>query len=154
MIYDSFNNFKLYLPIHPHFADIAEFLETTDSDNIAIGKYEIAAKGSFAIVSEYSSKPQRECFIECHRQFIDIQIVAKGIECIGIGDLDSCKRISAYDIEKDFQKLRGEVSLITMKPGLFAVFFPHDAHMPQVNYHNSSCRVKKIVIKIPAICNK
>lgn len=34
-------------------------------------------------------------------------------------------------------------------PGLFAIFFHHDGHMPQVQYADEPETVKKVVLKVP-----
>ena len=50
---------------------------------------------------------------------------------------------------KDFQKLTGSVDFITLVPGMFTIFFPHDAHEPGVSSTSLAVAVKKIVFKIP-----
>lgn len=148
MIFDTISHFKQYLPIHSFFLDIASFLNTIDNKAIEIGKYELP-NTSYALVSEYSSKDQKECIIECHRKYIDIQIVLEGIENIGYCSLESCTAISEYDEKKDFQKLNGIPEFIALKPGTFVIFFPQDGHMPQVCYEKVPSMIKKLVIKVP-----
>ena len=52
-----------------------------------------------------------------------------------------------YDAEKDFYKLEGSGDFITLRPGMFAILKPQDAHMPGMAISNP-VSVKKIVIKV------
>jgi biofilm protein TabA len=149
MIFDRLENFRIYLTVNPHFAVVLDFLEKRLSTLATNQKYSLDGN-AYALASEYQSKPFSECFIECHRKFIDIQIVIQGIEKIGVCNISACKEISAYDEEKDFQKLEGDLNFIILKPGYFAVFFPQDGHMPGLQVSDTPTLVKKIVLKIPA----
>ncbi|MEW6740886.1 MAG: YhcH/YjgK/YiaL family protein [Nitrospirota bacterium] len=148
MILDSLDNFDKYLCIHQGFTDASEFIGRQDFTELPQGKYEISNSGVFALVSEYETKKISQCFIECHRRYIDIQIILTGREKIGVCNKKDCTE-ETYDEGRDFQKLHGEVGFINLTPGLFAIFFTHDGHMPQVQYANIPETVKKIVIKVP-----
>jgi YhcH/YjgK/YiaL family protein len=52
----------------------------------------------------------------------------------------------AYNSEKDYTLYKGHVSLIQMKPGMFAIFYPNDLHMPGLS--DMEVKVKKLVIKV------
>lgn len=148
MIFDSIKNFSNYLPLHPHFKDVYEFIRKNDMLNMAEGRHEVNGHGAFVLIKEYVTKDISETFLECHRKFIDIQILAKGIERIGICNKDGCREFP-YDADKDLQKLEGELSFIKLDLGFFAIFFPDDGHMPELNQSNSREKVKKIVFKVP-----
>ena len=87
--------------------------------------------------------------IECHKKYIDIQIIIDGVEQAGICDKNECKIIEEYNQEKDLEKLEGKVDLITLKKGCFVIFFPQDGHAPGLKVGNSENRVKKAVFKVP-----
>lgn len=150
MIYDSLNNFGMYLCLHPHFADARAFLKEHEADlqTLAPGSYDINNSGAFALISAYESKPVCEGFLEYHRKFIDIQIIIAGREKIGIAHKDKC-RDQEYLKEKDMGKLNGTADFIAMDTTNFAIFFPQDAHMPQISCSDKRESVKKIVFKIP-----
>ena len=115
-----------------------------------IGKYPINTLDSFVSISEYDTKDVRDCFIECHQKFIDIQIITKGEEKIGIVPKQYCKG-GSYDKEKDFEKLEGTTQFIDLKPGSFMIFFPQDGHMPCVKTGEKTCAIKKAVFKIKVL---
>jgi len=150
MIYDSLNNFETYLCLHPHFADVLAFLKNQEANLPALppGTYDINSSGAFASVSEYESRPESEGFLEYHRKFIDVQIVVAGREKIGIARKDNC-RDREYLEEKDLGKLEGTADFILMDASNFVIFFPQDAHMPQISCSDQREKVKKVVFKIP-----
>lgn len=150
MISDRLQNLLLYSSVHPHIADVQRFLSKTDLTNLALGKHPINEDGAFASVNEYEPKLMKETFVECHRKYIDIQVLAKGGELVGFGHIDNCTA-EAYDDEKDLQKLSGAMNLMSLEPGAFVVFFPHDAHQPGIRSNVPLGKVKKIVFKLPVL---
>ncbi len=150
MIFDQLANFPLYLPLHPQFAAAQAFLQSQALDALEPGRYEIDERGGFALVSEYRTRTLAEGFIECHRRYIDIQLLARGAERVGICPRSACRELP-YDEEKDFLKLEGSVDYLTLRPGAFAIFFPDDGHMPNLRLGKVSRAVRKIVFKIPVI---
>lgn len=153
MIFDSLDNLRLYAGLNSSFEDICTFLSKTDMAGLAIGEHPINEHGAFASVNEYYTKKVEDCFIECHRKYIDVQMTTCGEEKIGVTSKKLCIE-QPYDEQKDLQKLSGNVDFITLRPGFFAVFFPHDAHEPGVTNGNTATAVKKIVFKIPLHPNR
>ena len=149
MIYDTLKNSGIYHSVHSEFKKAFTFLCGKKLLTLPIGKHKIGRKGTFAIIQEYSTKDESEGFIECHRKFIDIQYLAKGIEKIGVCAKSACTPLTPYDADKDFQKLKGKVDFITLDPNVFAVFFPDDGHMPTIMRGRKKEKVRKIVVKVP-----
>ncbi|MBI5073761.1 MAG: YhcH/YjgK/YiaL family protein [Nitrospirae bacterium] len=152
MIHDSLINLGMYLSLHPHFADVLAFLKKHENNlsDLIPGSYGINNNGAYASVSEYESKPVSEGFLEYHRKFIDIQIMIEGREKIGIARKERC-RDQGYEEEKDMGKLEGNSDFITMDRTCFAIFFPQDAHMPQISCSDQRKKVKKVVFKVPVL---
>ncbi len=148
MIFDSLDKLPLYEGVAHGFSDIGKFLAKTDLSQLPVGKHPINDQGAYASVNEYLTKTVEESFIECHRKYIDVQIIAHGKEKIGVTHTRNCSELP-YDETKDLQKLEGTVDFITLLPDFFAVFFPHDAHEPGVRCDTDAVSVKKIVFKIP-----
>ena len=145
MIHDALKNFNQYTSLHSRFKKVTDFLFAGIAD-IDVGSHDLG-EGVIAMVSEYDTKNVSEGVIEAHRKYIDIQIMLSGREKVGICNVDECKK-EPYDLEKDLQKMKGDVEFITLKPCYFAVFFPSDGHMPQIKAGQKSEHVKKIVIKV------
>jgi biofilm protein TabA len=147
MIFDSLAHHPLYHCLHPHFATAFAFIGS--AAEYAPGHYPLGDSGSFAIISEYMSKPETEGFIECHHDYIDIQSVLRGSERCGVIHKQRCLE-QTYDAPTDLQKLHGIPDWITLLPGHFAIFFSHDGHMPAIINNDETVAVKKIVVKVRA----
>ena len=148
MIYDRIENAEQYFKACKGMSSAFKFLREKCSRGIGCGKYRVGA-GILAIVQEYESKDRSEGFFEAHRKYVDIQIVLKGTEVSGIASLKDCRTTQKYDSEKDFSKLDGGNDFITLKKGNFAVFFPHDAHMPGIRCGTQKEKIRKVVFKLP-----
>jgi YhcH/YjgK/YiaL family protein len=125
-----------------------EFLRSPRAAAMAVGRVDLDGDRLFALCQEYSTKPDRDCFWEAHRKYIDIQFIAAGVEEIGYAPLASLKIVQEYDPEKDFTKLLGEGATLRLTEGMFAIFFPHDAHKPCLAPGGVSGPVRKIVVKV------
>jgi beta-galactosidase beta subunit len=123
MVFDRLENFPLYLPLHAHFADVWAFLKGNDPDNLPSGRYDINDRGAFALVSEYVTRPPAESFIECHRKYIDIQLLTRGAEAVGVCSRAACHELP-YDAEKDFLKLEGRPTALPSGQDTSPSFFP------------------------------
>lgn len=147
MIFDSITNFKIYIKAHQQFKTVLDFLQNNDIAVLSEGRHEVS-NGIFAISNIYKTINEADTFIECHRKYIDIQIMVKGSEKMGICNRDLCIQREYNDAE-DYQKLEGDLDFITVREGFFTVFYPHDGHMPQIMCNGNPEEVRKIVIKVP-----
>lgn len=147
MVFDSISNFYNYASIHPQFSSVSGFLSVVNITELPAGKHFVNEDGTFASVDEYKTKDISEGFIEFHKKYIDIQIILRGKEKIGICPKDSARELE-FNEEKDFGKLEGRADFITLKENYFVIFFPHDGHMPQIMDGDPES-VKKMVIKVP-----
>lgn len=147
MIFDSISNFYMYASIHPQFNSVLNFLNAVSIKDLPTGRHEVNENGVFAGIDEYKTKEVSRGFIEFHKKYIDIQIVLRGKEKVGLCNKDMARELD-FNEEKDFGKLEGDLDFITLKENYFVVFFPHDGHMPQL-MDESPASVKKMVIKVP-----
>lgn len=147
MILDSLINFKLYAGVHHHFQKVHDYLTNNSLSMLPKGRHDIS-DNIFLISNKYETINESDTFIECHRKYIDIQIMIKGSERMGICSRDLCKQSDYNDLE-DYQKLEGGLDFITVREGFFTVFFPHDGHMPQLIIDGKPEEVIKIVVKVP-----
>ncbi|MCU7490808.1 MAG: YhcH/YjgK/YiaL family protein [Bacteroidota bacterium] len=147
MVFDSISNFYNYVSIHPQFSSVSGFLSVVNIAALPAGRHFVNEDGAFANVDEYKTKDISEGFIEFHKKYIDIQIILRGKEKIGICNKDSARELE-FNEEKDFGKLEGKADFITLNENYFVIFFPHDGHMPQIMAESPES-VKKMVIKVP-----
>ena len=148
MISDTINNRNIYAAISPRIKAALDYLATTNFSTIEPGRYEIDGKNLFVLVQTYESIPKEQAKWECHRNYIDIQYIAEGIEQIGFSNVDNMKVLIEYNPEKDIEILSGEGDYVTLVKDSYGIFFPQDAHQPKVAPNNISEKVKKVVIKV------
>lgn len=149
MIYDTLNNIAFYKGLSPDIYEGLKFLQQVNPD-IAVGTYQLTPNVK-AIVSEYTTKEVNENGYETHRHNIDIQYLLKGkekIACLPVKELSETK---PYREETDaaFYKAVSDhsPSILALRPGYFAIFYPQDGHMPCLSV-NEPEEVKKVVIKV------
>ena len=147
MIVDRLANASLYRAIHPRLAAGFDFLGKLDPGAFAPGRTEIEGDTLFAIAQEYETRPREAGKWEAHRRYIDIQYLVEGEEAMGYAPLERLAVTQPYDAAKDCLLLQGEGSLVHLRAGEFAVFYPQDAHMPSLAIGTPS-PVKKVVIKV------
>lgn len=113
------------------------------------GRYAVQGDDIFFAVDEYETQPVNEGRFEIHRKYLDIQALVSGAEYIGYTPLDGLVEAQPYDEQKDlaFYQSPPQYSRLVLRPGLFAIFWPHEPHMP-CRIVDTPCRVKKIVVKI------
>lgn len=146
MVLDSIKNYGLYASITDRLAAGFNFITSTDLTTIPEGVYEIDGRNIFAIVQEYDTKEEKDCFLEGHTKYIDIQYMLQGEELIGIASKRD-QKIQSFDVDKDYTFYEGETSYIKLEAGMFTLFFPDDLHRPCIRSGNET-KVKKIVIKV------
>ena len=126
------------------------FLKMHDLSSIHTRKYEILKDSLFVMVSDNITKSPDAYNYEAHKKYIDIQYVAKGEEMIGIAPLsDITATTQVYDVENDYGLYTVSTDNIRFaNHERFFIFFPNDAHMPNLNAGDSSSKVRKVVVKL------
>ncbi len=146
MVIDKIENLEKYASLNPLFAQAIEFLKSTDLNAHEIGKVKLQGDDLVVNFAQARSKTKEEAKLETHNRFIDIQIPLDGVEVMGYtprADLPDAE----YNAEKDITFYPGLAeSYLTIKPGMFAIFFPEDGHAPGV----TSDGVKKVIVKVLA----
>jgi biofilm protein TabA len=128
-----------------------DFLAQVQGQTLPDGRVEIEGQKVFALVQSYNSKPRSDVIrFEAHRKYIDIQYVVDGEEYEGWTSLPQMNMTDAYNAEKDI--MRGTVpvddlTLVRLKAGQLAIFYPADAHVPGLAIGEPT-PVKKIVVKV------
>ena len=148
MILDRLEDSVHYASLGERFAAGFAYLRETDLVNLADGRYDIDGKNVFAIVQTYAAKPREQGRWEAHRDYADIQFVASGAEQMGVTWMGQVTVESPYDTERDVEFYRGDGGkFFDVTTGEFALFFPHDVHMPSLAMAKPQT-VKKVVIKV------
>jgi len=147
MIVDSLENSALYESLHPRFKSVFSFLRQHNLDALPAGRTDLEGDALFALAQEYETKPISEGKLEAHKAYIDIQFIVSGEEFIGYAPLKNQPVAKAFDPAKDIGFYDGEAWFTLYRKGMFAILFPHDAHLPG-RHTDKPTQVKKIVFKI------
>lgn len=147
MITDKISNLKDYIGISEGIRKAMHFIEYNDLSAMEVGKYEIDGSDLFVLIQAYEPKAIDLAKCEAHKAYIDIQYVIEGYESMGYGPVESMEVIEAYDEAKDRYFVKYSGDLMSYEAGMFAIFFPQDAHMPGVKAPGCDL-VKKAVFKI------
>lgn len=114
------------------------------------GITELQGRDMFARVMSYDTVEPAGSKLEAHREYIDIQCSLVKGERIDWFPIEGLTPVSEYNSEKDvihFKRPDFVPISICVEPGMFAVFFPEDAHMPKLRIASPQ-RMKKIVVKV------
>ena len=146
MVVGHIDNIETYQTLSRRISVALAYLQCTDFSQLELGEYPIEGRDIFAIVNDYALKPETEGRLEAHREYIDIQFLARGGESIGYGPYRGQQMISEYNVEGDYAFYAGSSSLIRLEEQMFAIFFPEDLHMPGIG--DPGEKVRKVVVKI------
>jgi YhcH/YjgK/YiaL family protein len=127
-----------------------DFLRERNLELLAPGKYPIDGDNVYASVTEGPSKTLEQAAWESHKNYIDLQYVIRGKEKIGVGVADSSLATKPYDAAKDVANYNIGGEYYTATPSVFFLFFPADAHRPNIKVDGYDV-VKKLVIKIKVV---
>jgi YhcH/YjgK/YiaL family protein len=147
MIADSIDNIEIYKNISRDIYEGLQFLKKVSPD-IEPGTYQVNENVK-AIVSEFETKEIFERGYEAHRYAIDIHYPVTGREKISWSPLKGMTNHIEYNPVKDaaFYKDPMQVSSVIVGNGIFAIYFPGDAHSPQL-FVDKPEKIKKIVLKV------
>lgn len=144
------NYMELYKQYHTNksYWDKAfEFLRTQDLKSLKVGRHAIDGDNVYATVQETPTKDLDSTMWESHKKYIDLQYVIAGKEKIGRISPDKLTLTRPYVEARDIANYSGEGPLYEAVPGIFFLFFPSDAHRPNIMSGDKTAD-KKIVIKI------
>lgn len=146
MIIDELSHLKDYTGVHPLLQHVIDFLAEHDLSAMDDGRYPVDAdSGSYVNIQTIPFKEKAYAKLESHRKMIDIQIPLTGDEEMGYVPVSRAEA-APYDEQKDITFHPGCTdNYVTVKKGMFAIFFPQDVHAPGI----TSVSIKKAVFKIP-----
>lgn len=127
-----------------------EWLQNHKADEFVKGIYAAGSTAAGDVIvkcEEPALMPRENVRLEAHRRFIDIHVPLKGTEIIGWAPVAALKHPQVPYCEESDVEFYGDAahSLIHLHKGQLAVFFPEDAHAPNIGLGNH----RKLCIKIP-----
>lgn len=125
-----------------------EFLRDNDLTSLPPCKIKVVGNDLVVNIQDFSGKEEKDCRMEAHRDFADIQIVlGGGEEKMGWKSIDSCTEIlTPYNEQKDVEFYSDKAdTFVTVRSGQAAIFFPTDAHQPGIA---PGQHYRKIIVKV------
>lgn len=145
MIMDKLEHFRYYQRCVPELWDAVRFVERVQKEHLPAGRYPVG-KG-FAFVQEGQTRSFSEADFETHDKYLDVQVLLEGSEMWEYADKAELTVKTPYDQEADIEWLEGHGDRIQMKPGMFYLVYPTDAHKPCC-HEDVPTSYRKVVVKI------
>ena len=125
------------------------FLRDSNLLTLKTGRHSIDGDNVYAIVSEGPLKDYDKTAFESHINYIDLQYVITGEENMGRTPVETLKVDKPYNDKADIAYYLGEGKIYTVPQSSFLLFFPGEAHRPNITPGGNKV-VKKVVVKIKA----
>ena len=130
------------------FKNAYQWLKEHDTANMEDGTYDIC-DGVFAMVQRYDTIPFSEARFESHKDYYDIQYIAKGTESFGMALVKDCELVETLENnDVSFYKTPKFYTQVNLKSGDLVVVPPEEVHQPRAQYNGQKDFVVKVVIKV------
>lgn len=152
MIYGNINSNECITSYPKAIQKAITYLKETDLVAMEPGRYELDGENMILQVLDVTTSQRSALRPEVHRKYIDVQFLAKGEEMIGVypdlGDNEVDEELlEARDIIFYKNNENAMETRLAMQVGSYAVFYPHDVHIPAIAKNEPSV-IRKIVIKV------
>ena len=142
-------NFKVGLP--KVIAEVCDYLNTLDLNALENGRHDINNQIYMNVMEPETAEPSSKK-AELHHEYLDVQVLIRGTENIEVGaNYPNLSKYESYNEADDYQ-LCADIDdkfTITMKPKMFAVFYPYEPHKPCCVVNGKTEKIKKLVVKVP-----
>lgn len=137
--------------LHPVLAEALALALTARPQEKSPGRYELRGDDIFMNVMTFATQPAESKKAELHVQYVDIQLLLSGEERILFGVAGTARQCEEVHADEDYQlcSVIENEQMVTLKPGMFAVFMPGEPHKPGCNV-TLSREIKKTVVKVRA----
>lgn len=150
MIVDRLENWKKYFD-GPVWQKAFEYLQGLSADSADTEMTPLIGDELKARVMTYQTKGPEGAEVEAHDRYVDIQMSLRGTEAIDWYARATLQEKTPYDAASDAAMyLRPGPSPVRVlnEPGMFAVLFPQDGHIPGQSAGAAPAEVKKVVVKV------
>lgn len=145
MIFARLEDAEKYLGINKNLDKALKLLTPEFLNSVPCETQYIDDKNLYVTQFNYQTKPDSECICEAHKLYVDIQLLLKGEERVGVTPAETMTLTRQVD---DFYAYEGvTLQEITLRPGYFVALFPGDAHKLQMAVGEPE-DVTKVVFKV------
>lgn len=147
MVVDRIENWRYHAAL-PRLRRAFELLVSPAAAGWPDGRLELESADIIAMPQRYMSRAEGRW--EAHRRYIDIQYILEGCERMGYAPVETLTVAGDFDVAADVGFFTGRGDQLRVSAGMFAIFYPHDAHMPCLVADERPEQVRKIVMKVRA----
>lgn len=117
--------------------------------NAPLGTYSLSPR-VIVHIDEYTTKPENAYRFEAHKHVIDIQYALVGREKVQWSPLENMIAVTDYDPvgDRTWYQNPSHIGECILGDGVFAIYYPEDAHNPQLSTTNTGQLIKKVTIKV------
>lgn len=144
MIYDKMERLQLYRGLNPNLDALIDYVRSHAFETLVPGKNDVDGDNGWVSNNVAELSPEGAAAYERHLEYIDLQIPIDEGEVIMVKPVEDLTW-PALDKETVFAP-GPEGTRLDMAPGMFAVFFPGDAHLCGISKAGQA-RVRKLVGK-------
>lgn len=145
MIHAKLTDAKDYFGIHPRLDKALALLTPEFLATVGTERMELEGDKLFVTRYDYETKPEAETFFEAHRRYLDIQLMVRGSEGVGIAQADG---LEEFTQKGDFWGYHGQAEQkLILKPGDFLAVFPGEGHQLKIEIEKPES-VSKVVFKV------
>lgn len=147
MIADIIENISTYAGI-PGLKKVIEYINTNDISSLPVGRTNIDGDNLYVTIDHPQLREESTARAESHDNYADLQLIIEGSEIMGYAaKRDMGEPVESHPDSDIYFYKEGGFSRILFRKGMFAIFFPNDAHAPCIKA--PSCeKVTKAVFKI------
>ena len=142
-------NFKVGLP--KVIVEVCDYLNTLDLNALENGRHDINDQIYMNVMEPETAEPSSKK-AELHHEYLDVQVLIRGTENIEVGaNYPDLSKYESYNEADDYQ-LCADIDdkfTVTMKPKMFAVFYPYEPHKPCCVVNGKTEKIKKLVVTVP-----
>jgi YhcH/YjgK/YiaL family protein len=151
MIYDQIKNMASYKGVSKNFDAAIDWFLKNDATKLPDGKHSVA--GTDAVIAQISHRETKDATnarFEAHKKYIDIQIILEGKEYCYYQPAEGLEPDGEYIHDRDVIFFKGGENICSflLEPGMFAVFFPQDAHKPSCDFNGKRSTVHRSTLKV------
>lgn len=147
MILCNISDAERYYALDSRLAIALKWVAEHYRDAFCPGSVKLGDSGVIVNSQEPTLQPAENANLEAHRKYIDIHVPLDGEETMGWAPVEMLDDVlSVYDAEADFELFGNPShSLFPVRVGQLAIFYPEDAHAPNIGTgsHHKYC------VKVP-----
>ena len=148
MIFDHIRHAALYQAL-PGVGEALAWLSELSEEDIPDHRLELNGTRLFANPVSFTSRPACDCRFEAHRRYADIHFVREGAEAVELQLPEALTVEVPYDPAADIGFYSGPaMARCILKPGMFLVTYPEDAHKVGIAPDDHPAPVRKLVVKV------